>query len=91
MEGEKRLNHIKGDVETPYEKMPIVILVKEQELELVGFVRIGIGKKHAKFSPGLVYYRRISDISVKNKEKAKPILDKLKDSIIREEKGIYKC
>ncbi|MBS3100452.1 DNA-directed RNA polymerase subunit D [Candidatus Pacearchaeota archaeon] len=77
---------IKGDVETPYEKMPIVILEKEQELELVGFVRIGIGKKHAKFSPGLAYYRNITNIKIKNPEKADKIIEKIKDTIIGKSK-----
>lgn len=82
---------LKGDVEIIYDKMPIVILEKEQELQVVTIARLGKGINHAKFSPGLVYYRHITEISLKDKEKGKAIIEKLGDSIIGEEKGIYKC
>ena len=72
---------IKGDVEVIYKKMPITLLEKGQELELIGFVRLGKGIEHAKFSPGLVYYRHISKITVKNAEKARGFIDKIKKSI----------
>jgi len=47
---------IKPSVETDY-KIPIVILDKEQELELVAEARLGKGIDHIKYSPGLVYFR----------------------------------
>ena len=48
----------KGDV---VEKMPIALLDKEQELEFVATTKMGIGKEHAKFTPGLFYYRYSED------------------------------
>jgi len=54
---------LKGGAEVVYKKMPIVILDEEQELELIGFARLGKGVNHAKFSPGLMFYRNIPEIS----------------------------
>jgi DNA-directed RNA polymerase subunit D len=38
-------------------KIPIVILDKEQELELTAEANLGVGIKHIKYSPGLIYYK----------------------------------
>lgn len=57
---------LKGKADVVYEKIPIVILKENQELELVAFARLGKGKEHAKFSPGLVYYRNLAEIEIKN-------------------------
>ena len=62
--------------------MPIIILGEDQELQLVAFARLGKGKDHAKYSPGLVYYRHVSEITIKKPEGAKKILEKIKDSLI---------
>ena len=55
---------LKGKAKVIYEKIPIVILDKEQELELVARARLGKGIEHIKFSPGLVYYRNLAKIIV---------------------------
>ena len=80
----------KGEVKPIYDKMPIVILGEDQELQLVAFARLGRGKDHAKYSPGLVYYRHISEILIKKPEGAKKILEKIKDSLITPFKGNLK-
>lgn len=74
--------NIKGDVDIIYDKMPIVILDKNQELEIVCFAQLGKGITHAKYSPGLIYYRNLSEITVKNAEKAERIIETIKDSLI---------
>jgi len=50
--------------EVVYDKMPIVLLGKNQELELVARARHGTGKEHAKFSPGLIYYKHMPKIKI---------------------------
>ncbi len=42
-------------------KIPIAILEKEQELEFVAVAKAGKGVNHAKFSPGLLYYKYKDD------------------------------
>jgi DNA-directed RNA polymerase subunit D len=78
---------LEGDVEIIYENMPIVILDKNQNLELVGFIRLGKGKNHAKYSPGLVYYRNFTEIKIKDKEEGTKLIEKIKDSLFEELKG----
>ncbi|MBI2629132.1 DNA-directed RNA polymerase subunit D [Candidatus Pacearchaeota archaeon] len=82
--------NFKGDIKIIYEKMPIVLLDKNQELELIAFVRLGKAVTHAKFSPGLVFYRHISDIAVKNADQAEKIFERLKSSILNPPKGKLK-
>jgi DNA-directed RNA polymerase subunit D len=79
----------KGEIKPIHDKMPIVILEKDQELQLVAFARLGKGKDHAKHSPGLVHYRNVSEITVKKSE-AKEALEKMKDSLITPLKGEVK-
>lgn len=40
-----------------YQETPITILLKGQDLQLEAVAKLGRGKDHAKFSPGLAYYR----------------------------------
>jgi len=40
-----------------YPETPITILLKGQDIEIEAVAKIGNGKEHAKFSPGLAYYR----------------------------------
>ena len=58
----------KGKADPVFEKMPVVILKEDQEIEIVAYARLGKGVAHAKFSPGLVYYRNLANIEVKNTE-----------------------
>lgn len=43
--------------EIVFDKMPLTILIKGQELELNAYAILGRGKKHAKFSPGIIVYK----------------------------------
>jgi len=44
-------------------KMPITLLDKDQELEFLAIAKVGKGINHAKYSPGLFYYRYSDDIT----------------------------
>ncbi|MCK4650269.1 DNA-directed RNA polymerase subunit D [Candidatus Pacearchaeota archaeon] len=47
-----------------YPETPIVLLSEGQQLELVARARIGKGINHAKFMPGLVYYKHLPRIKI---------------------------
>ena len=59
-------------------KMPIAILDKEQELEFVAIARMGLGKDHAKYSPGLLCYRYSEDLEKEDDESFKKMLEESK-------------
>lgn len=67
---------LKGDFEVVYDKIPITLLSEGQEIELTASVKQGIGQDHAKFSPGMMNYREISEIYADKEvaEKLKGIL-----------------
>jgi len=51
-------------VKPTYQKMPIVKLLKGQTVELEATSVLGKGKDHAKWSPGLVYYKQKPNIEI---------------------------
>lgn len=53
---------LKGKDIMIYKKIPIVLLAKGQELELNAYARLGAGKEHTKFSPGLFYFKPLAEI-----------------------------
>lgn len=62
--------------EVVYPDMPIVLLNGEQGLEVVARARQGKGKEHAKFIPGLVYYRNVAKVTIsKDGEKHKELAE----------------
>jgi len=63
-EGAVNAEELKGDFDVVYGDIPITILSKGQELELVANVKPGRGSEHAKFSPGLMFYRNASEITM---------------------------
>jgi DNA-directed RNA polymerase subunit D len=50
--------------EVVYGDIPITSLEKGQELELVARARVGKGIEHAKYNPGLVFYREDKEIKI---------------------------
>jgi len=63
---------MEGDTKVVYDKIPITLLTKGQEIELVAKTRAGKGSEHSKFSPGLFIYREVLEISL-DKEIAEKI------------------
>lgn len=51
-----------------YDKIPITLLDKGQFLSLKAFARIGRGREHSKFSPGMMFYQDSEDAEIKNGE-----------------------
>ena len=87
---------LKGDIKVIYDKIPITLLGKNQELEFVANVKTGKGSDHSKFSPGLIFYRNVFEIKV-DKNCPKEVIEncprnllKLKDGKIIVEDN-YQC
>lgn len=66
-------------------KMPITILEEGQELEFVAIAKMGLGIKHAKHSPGLMYYRYSEDLDKEDNEQFKKLVE---ESRKKEEKEL---
>jgi len=62
-EGTVYSGDLEGNAKVVYKNMPIVILDKGQKLELVATGRFGKGSEHTKFSPGLLYYREVFELT----------------------------
>ena len=75
-EGIVNSGEIKG-TEIVYENIPIVILNKGQELDIKATAKQGLGIEHAKWSPGLMFYRNVCEIILDKslKEEIKKICD----------------
>ena len=74
---------IKGDAKPVYENIPITFLNKGQELEFEAFAKLGTGSEHGKFSPGMMYYRNVAEITLDKEFKDKVRL-MCKDNEIKE-------
>ena len=47
-----------------YPEIPIVLIGDGQEVELVARARVGKGIDHAKFSPGMIFYKHLAKIKI---------------------------
>ncbi len=54
---------LKG-AEIVYDKIPLTALSKGQEISLTATGKFGKGSEHAKFSPGLMFYREICELEI---------------------------
>lgn len=61
-EGFVYADSMKGGLGVVYEKMPITYLSEGQELKAVATAKTGKGSEHSKFSPGLLFYRNVTEI-----------------------------
>ncbi len=69
-----------GNAEVVHPKMPIVMLGEGQKLELVATAVLGKGITHAKYIPGLCYYRHLLEV------KSTPQID----GIVQSSKSVLK-
>ena len=74
-----------GNAEIVHGKIPIVILGEGHKLELVATATLGLGINHAKFVPGLCYYRHL--LEVKSSSDIDKIVNNSKGLIKAEKKG----
>jgi DNA-directed RNA polymerase subunit D len=63
-EGAVYSGDLEGNAEIVYDKIPITALTRGQELEISATCRLGKGVEHVKFSPGLMFYRDVSEIVI---------------------------
>ncbi len=56
----------KGEPIIVYDKIPLTILEKEQEIEMTATATVGTGLEHTKHVPGLLYYRYLSEVKSGN-------------------------
>lgn len=82
-EGTVYSGDIKGNPEPIYKNIPITTLDKGQELQFIASVRFGRGVEHAKFSPGLMFYRNSAEITM-DKEFLEEVRKVLPDTEIKE-------
>ena len=73
-EGVVKSKGLSGNADVVYEEIPITLLNKGQELELVASTKVGKGSEHSKFTPGLMFYRNVADVKV-DKECPKEIVN----------------
>lgn len=67
---------LKGAFGVVYDKIPITSLGEDGEMQIVAFAKMGRGSEHAKFSPGLMYYRHVVEIRTDS-----DLYDKVKEAI----------
>lgn len=63
-------------VKPVYEKIPIVELTKDQELEFEAIAELGLGKDHAKWQSSIVGYRAIPKITIGRSGNSKEYADR---------------
>ena len=86
-EGVVYSGELKGNIKVIYDKIPITILNKGQELELAAKARVGRGNEHVKFSPGLMSYRNVVEVKI-DKECPQEILAELPKEDIKRKDGL---
>jgi len=55
---------IKGDAEIVFDKIPLTLLDENQEMKLELTTKVGTGEEHAKYTPGLIFYRNSTEITM---------------------------
>lgn len=74
-------------VKPAYDKIPIVELTGDQELEFEANAELGLGKNHAKWQASIVGYGVIPKITIDKGGNSKEYVDKCPKSVFKFEKG----
>jgi DNA-directed RNA polymerase subunit D len=77
---------MKGRISPVYEKIPITILKKGQELEILATAKVGKGSQHVKYSPGLMFYRNSMKIKL-DKDCSKEVVNVCPQGVFKVENG----
>lgn len=72
---------LKGSAELVYNDIPLTILGEGHKIELVATAVLGLGVNHAKFIPGLAYYRHL--LEVKSSTEADKLIQNSKFALIK--------
>ena len=75
-----------GGAKVIYGDIPITLLERGQEIEILATAKLGLGIEHAKHTPGLCHYRHILEVRSKNKDVEK-LVENAKGVIKAEKKG----
>lgn len=75
-------------VKTIYAKIPIVKLLKGQELEFEALITLGTGKSHAKYSPALVYYKGYPEIKINKCKNPEDVMKACPVNVYEIKKGL---
>jgi|TARA_Y100000310_G_scaffold335856_1_gene418921 DNA-directed RNA polymerase subunit D len=92
-EGKVYSEELKGS-KVAYDKIPITTLSNEKELEITATTNLGMGEEHSKYSPGILSYRKVAEITMDKKfaDKVKelcpnnPISEKRDKIIVKDDK-----
>ena len=77
---------LKGGIKVAYDKIPITSLKKAQELKFTASVKLKKGCEHARFSPGLMFYRNMIDVKI-DKDCPREVIGACPQKILKSENG----
>lgn len=71
------------EIKPVYPKIPIVQLIKKQELQVEGIVTLGQGKTHNKWSPALAYYFGYPEFKIDKNSNVENCVNSCKDVLTK--------
>ena len=63
-EGIVHSGDFEGNIDLVHKDIPITILSSGQEMQIEATTKVGTGSEHSKFSPGLMFYRNVTEVSL---------------------------
>jgi len=84
----KDLKSTDPKIKAVYDDTPIVILNEGQELEFLATAELGQGKTHAKYVPGLIYYKGVPSLTTTPKSKIDACIKEAPEFLEKKGSGI---